>query len=128
MYWVSCYYEVWTCIISLAQNNETGSPGDFTLEWDAPNSQDIVLLRKYGNGEEIAISALLGTLDFTQETTRVVNMKVCIKKPGLSSLLQFNCEVTNKSYTGPDFKISSASYFKSLSSTGPRYYTSTMFR
>lgn len=114
----------------MAQNNETGSPGDFTLEWDAPNSQDIVLRRKYGTGEEIAISALLGPLEYTQETTypRVVNMKVCIKKPGLSSLLQFNCEVTNRSYAGPDFNISSASYFKSLSSTGPRYYTSPLFR
>ncbi|XP_048497588.1 uncharacterized protein LOC104889386 isoform X2 [Beta vulgaris subsp. vulgaris] len=114
---------------SKGTNNEAGSPGDFTLEWDAPNSQDIVLRKKCDTGEEVAVSALLGPVEYIRNGTypRVVNMKVCIKKPGLSSLLQFDCKVANRSYNGPEFNISSASYLRSTNSTGPRYYKAPLY-
>ncbi|KAL2923517.1 Mitochondrial acidic protein mam33 [Bienertia sinuspersici] len=113
------------------QNNPTGSPGDFKLEWDAPNSQDTVLQKKCSTGEEVAVSALLGPPgppEYIGGTyPRVVNMKVCIKKPGLSSLLQFDCKVTNRSYSGPEFNICSANFLRSTSSIGRRYYTAPSF-
>lgn len=105
------------------QNNQAGSPGDFTLEWDAPDSQDIVLRKRCDTGEEVAVSALLGSPECIGDGTypRVVNMKVCIKKPGLSSLLQFDCKVINRSYTGPEFNICSATCHRSTT-TNPRNY------
>lgn len=94
------------------------------MEWDTPNSCDIVLRKKCDTGEEVAVSALLGPPDNARDGTypRGVHMKVCIKKPGLSSLLHFGCEVTNTSHTGPEFCIYSADYLRSTSSTGPRFY------
>ncbi|THG17755.1 hypothetical protein TEA_008514 [Camellia sinensis var. sinensis] len=42
------------------QDNQSGSLGDFVLDWDSPQSQDVVLRKKCESGEEVAVSALLG--------------------------------------------------------------------
>ncbi|KAL9232596.1 hypothetical protein vseg_007691 [Gypsophila vaccaria] len=111
------------------QNIPSGSPGDFTVEWDAPHAQDLVLRKKCDTGEEVAISALLGPYYDVEATyPRLVKMKVCIKKPGLSSLLLFDCVIFNRSYDGPDFNINSARYLPSTSCTDFKYYTGPYFR
>ncbi|KAK9671098.1 hypothetical protein RND81_12G007000 [Saponaria officinalis] len=110
------------------QNNPSGSPGDFTLEWDAPHSQDVVLRKKCDTGEEVVVSAVLGLpYTYREEATypRLVKMKVCIKKPGLSSLLHFDCKVF--SYDDLELRINSAQYLPSTSSTGRRFYTGPPF-
>ncbi|XP_021741044.1 uncharacterized protein LOC110707331 [Chenopodium quinoa] len=111
------------------QNYRAGSPGDFTVEWDTPNSNDVVLRKKCDTGEDVAVSALLGPPDYARDGTypRGVLMKVCIKKPGLSSLLHFKCEVTNAGHSGPEFNIHSADYLRSTSSTGPKNYKAPLF-
>ncbi|KAH9623625.1 hypothetical protein KSS87_018687, partial [Heliosperma pusillum] len=111
------------------QDNPSDSSGDFTLEWDAPHSQDVVLRKKCDTGEEVAVSAVLGSyLDTGGTYPRRVNMKVCIKKAGLSSLLQFDCSVLDISYGDPELNITSAHYLPSRSSIGRRYYTAPLFR
>jgi len=112
------------------QNDQSGSPGDFTLEWDAPHSEDMVLRKKCETGEEVAVSALLGSKRSLSATyPQNVEMKVCIKKPGLASLLQFDCNVYVRTDSTSEyyFYITSARYLQSSSSTGPRYYTGPPF-
>lgn len=110
------------------QNDQAGPPEGFALEWDAPYSQDIVLRKKCETGEEVAISALLGP-DYTSDETytRDVRMKVCVRKPGMRSFLQFDCVVFKESLTGPEFCIKNARYLQSSSSRGPSYYTGPVF-
>lgn len=113
------------------QNDQSGSPGDFTLEWDAPHSKDIVLRKKCETGEELAVSALLGSAYSLSGTYPWnVEMKVCVKKPGLASLLQFDCNVYMRNDSTSEYycHITSARYLQSSSSTGPRYYTGPSFR
>lgn len=72
------------------------------MDWDSPHSQDVVLRKKCESGEEVAVSALLGPRTYGEEDEedkesifpREALMKVCIKKPGLSSILQFDCGVS----------------------------------
>lgn len=97
------------------QDKESGSQGDFVLEWNSPQSEDVVLRRKNESGEEIAVSALLGqeTYDSEGKFPREVLMKVCVRKPGLSSILQFDCGVSEKDVNRSDFNIRSAYYLQS---------------
>ncbi|XP_058205371.1 uncharacterized protein At2g39795, mitochondrial [Rhododendron vialii] len=84
------------------QDSKSASLGDFKLDWDSPHSQDVVLRKKCESGEEVAVSALLGPRTYGEEDAedkesifpREALMKVCIKKPGLSSILQFDCGVS----------------------------------
>lgn len=70
------------------------------MDWDSPHSKDVVLRKKCESGEEVAVSALLGPITFGELDEeekifpREALMKVCIKKPGLSSILQFDCGVS----------------------------------
>ncbi|KAI3996623.1 hypothetical protein MKX01_009455 [Papaver californicum] len=113
--------------------NELGSLGNFTLEWNKPESKDVVLRRKNEFGEEIAVSALLGP-PIAEEEIREEGlfpytglMKVCIKKPGLSSILQFDCGCIGKCEGGSEFSIQNAYYFPSSSSLGDSVYRGPLF-
>ncbi|CAA7057170.1 unnamed protein product [Microthlaspi erraticum] len=102
------------------QNVETGNIGDFKLDWESSESKDIVLRRRFDSGEEVVVSALLEKEPIEGEDTmfpRSALAKVCIRKPGLSSILQFDCHVNE---TGPrcsDFDIAGACFIRSASSS-----------
>uniref|UniRef100_A0A5B7BYY1 Mitochondrial glycoprotein n=1 Tax=Davidia involucrata TaxID=16924 RepID=A0A5B7BYY1_DAVIN len=98
------------------QGNEIGSLGDFVLDWDSPQSQDVVLRKKCDSGEEVAVSALLGLETFHEDSRfpREALMKICIKKPGLSSILQFDCGVISRGDDCSEFDIRNAYYIQSL--------------
>ncbi|RZC73668.1 hypothetical protein C5167_049151 [Papaver somniferum] len=115
--------------------NELGSVGNFTLEWDKSESKDVVLRRKNEFGEEIAVSALLGP-PIAEEEEEIHKkglfpntglMKVCIKKPGLSSILQFDCGCIGKCEGGSEFSIQNAYYLPSSSSLGDSVYRGPLF-
>uniref|UniRef100_A0A2P2P0T3 Mitochondrial acidic protein MAM33 n=1 Tax=Rhizophora mucronata TaxID=61149 RepID=A0A2P2P0T3_RHIMU len=111
------------------QDNKSGSLGAFVVDSDSSQSEDVVLRRKFESGEEVAVSALLGPETFGNCCTfpRAVLMKVCLKKPGLSSILQFDCGVTEKGTTGSQFDIYNAYYFQSLTSPKPSVYRGPLF-
>ncbi|KAK6945262.1 Mitochondrial glycoprotein [Dillenia turbinata] len=113
----------------LYQHVQSGSLGDFSLEWDSTRSQDVVLRRKSVSGEEVAVSALLGPAIYRQEgiLPREVLMKVCIRKPRLSSLLQFDCGVYNKGDGRSDFDIRKAFYLQVSTSLDPSVYRGPLF-
>ncbi|KAL4355408.1 hypothetical protein GQ457_06G012580 [Hibiscus cannabinus] len=96
------------------QDEEIGSVGDFVLDWNSSKTQDVVLRRKAESGEEVAVSALLsrGTYDPDGTFPREVLMNVCVKKPGLSSMLQFHCGVSEKGVRKSDFNILGAYYLQ----------------
>ncbi|XP_026399058.1 uncharacterized protein LOC113294900 [Papaver somniferum] len=54
-------------------------------------------------------------------------MKVCIKKPGLSSILQFDCGCIGKCEGGSEFSIQNAYYLPSSSSLGGSVYRGPLF-
>ncbi|XP_015898078.1 uncharacterized protein LOC107431626 isoform X2 [Ziziphus jujuba] len=106
------------------QNTESGSLGDFVVDWDSLQSQDVVLRRKLAAGEEVVVSALLGSFTFRREYVfpRDVLMKVCLKKPGLSSMLHFDCEISEKGSDGSDFDIHNAYYLQKSADINPSAY------
>ncbi|GFY96195.1 Mitochondrial acidic protein like [Actinidia chinensis var. chinensis] len=106
------------------QDKQNGSLGDFVLDWDSPQSQDVVLRKKCESGEEVAVSALLGPETFKGESSfpREALMKVCIKKPGLSSILQFDCGVSSKGDDGSELDIHNAYYIPSSTSLDSSIY------
>ncbi|PON32441.1 Mitochondrial glycoprotein [Trema orientale] len=117
------------------QDFESGALGNFVVEWDSSQSQDVVLRRKCKTGEEVAVSALLGPVSLESAVSglsapvpsgretgdgmfpRDVLMKICVKKPGLRSVLQFDCEIYKKGSNGSGFNINNAYYLQS--SVGP---------
>ncbi|KAL8095362.1 hypothetical protein AgCh_036728 [Apium graveolens] len=107
------------------QNDITEPVGDFVVDWDSPRSEDVVLRKKCDSGEELAVTALLGeeTIEDDVWLPREALMKVCIKKPGLSSILQFDCGVFSKAEDGIEFDIRHAYYLPSASS-----FTSSLYR
>ncbi|KAF8403752.1 hypothetical protein HHK36_011856 [Tetracentron sinense] len=112
------------------QGHQSGALGDFVLDWDAPQSQDVVLRRKCDSGEEVAVSALLGHEVLDGEgllLPRQALMKVCIKKPGLSPVLQFDCGISSKGDDESEFAIHNAYYHRSLSCLGPSDYRGPLF-
>ncbi|KAJ7976748.1 Mitochondrial glycoprotein [Quillaja saponaria] len=111
------------------QNKQNGSPGDFKVEWESPESKDVVLRRKCKSGEEVAVSALLGPVIFERDGIfpRDVLMKVCVKKPGMSPMLQFNCNVFEKHNSGFEFDIYSAYYLQSPRCLGSSVYRGPLF-
>ncbi|KAI7990690.1 Uncharacterized protein LOK49_LG12G02745 [Camellia lanceoleosa] len=111
------------------QDNQSGSLGDFVLDWDSPQSQDVVLRKKCESGEEVAVSALLRPETYEGESSfpREALMKVCIKKPGLSSILQFDCGAFGKGDNGSDFAIHNAYYIPSSTCLDSSIYKGPSF-
>ncbi|CAL9236486.1 unnamed protein product [Arabidopsis halleri] len=114
------------------QGVETGSLGDFKLDWDSPESQDIVLKRQFNSGEEVVVSALLQPepieLDDDLVFPREALAKVCIKKPGLSSILQFHCRVYETGSGSSDFDVEKARFIRSLVSASSSTYRDNFLR
>ncbi|KAA0062057.1 mitochondrial acidic protein mam33 [Cucumis melo var. makuwa] len=113
------------------QNYENnGSSSHFTVEHDSLKSQDVVLRRKMDSGEEVVISALLGPLRFGYDGAfpREILMKICVSKPGVSSLLQFDCGVSEDGHGGSPFKLYNAYYLRSSDCLGPSVYRGPSFR
>ncbi|EOY09202.1 JHL06B08.3 protein, putative [Theobroma cacao] len=111
------------------QDIKSGSLGDFVLDWNSAQSHDVVLRRKSESGEEVAVSALLGqeTRDSEGKFPREVLMKVCVRKPGLSSMLQFDCGVSEKDVHRSDFNIHSAYYLQSSTIPNSSIYRGPSF-
>lgn len=111
------------------QNDVNGPLGDFVVDWYCPQSQDVVLRRKFVSGEELAVSALLGHETFEEDSRfpREGLMKVCIKKPGLCSILQFDCGISSKGENGSEFAIHNAYYLQSSTSLGSSVYRGPLF-
>ncbi|KAI4346861.1 hypothetical protein L6164_007725 [Bauhinia variegata] len=110
------------------QKHHHGSSGDFRVDWDSPYTRDLVLQRKCKSGEEIAVSAIPSP-GIVYEFPRKAFMKVCVKKPALSSILQFDCEAFGKDDdSGSDYKIRNAYYLQSPESLSPSIYRGPTFR
>lgn len=76
------------------------------------------------------ISALLGPLRFGYDGAfpREILMKICVSKPGVSSLLQFDCGVSEDGHGGSPFKLYNAYYLRSSDCLGPSVYRGPSFR
>ncbi|CAI9099830.1 OLC1v1036712C2 [Oldenlandia corymbosa var. corymbosa] len=121
-----------------SKTDGNGSLGDFVIEWDSPESKDVLLRRKSTSGEEVAVSALFGgpkveadeanKADQESPVAADVQMKVCIRKPGLSSILQFDCEVYSRGMKLSRFDIESAYCIPSASSLGSSLFRGPLFR
>lgn len=113
-----------------SQKHHGGSLGDFVVDWDAPQSQDVVLRRRNGLGEEIAVSALLGPPHHEENDSlpRHALMKVCITKPSLSNVLQFDCGIFGQGVSSSTFEILSAYYLRSPDCTGASVYRGPLYR
>lgn len=100
------------------------------VEHDSPKSQDVVLRRKLESGEEVAVSALSGPLRFGREGAfpREILMKICVSKPGVGSILQFDCGVSEDHHGGSPFKIYNAYYLQSSANLGSSVYRGPFFR
>lgn len=100
------------------------------VDWDAPQSQDVVLRRRNGLGEEIAVSALLGPPHHEENDSlpRHALMKVCITKPSLSNVLQFDCGIFGQGVSSSTFEILSAYYLRSPDCTGASVYRGPLYR
>lgn len=111
------------------QTGESGSSEDFVLEWDSPQTQDVVLRKKCASGEEVAISALLGRETFQGDGIfpREALIKICVKKPGLNSLLQFDCIASGKGGNESEFDIQNANYIHLPSLLGSSFYKGPPF-
>ncbi|CAI9779502.1 unnamed protein product [Fraxinus pennsylvanica] len=111
------------------QTGESGSSKDFVLEWDSPQTQDVVLRKKCASGEEVAISALLGRETFQGDgiLPREALIKICVKKPGLNSLLQFDCIASGKGGNESEFDIQNANYIHLPSCLGSSFYKGPPF-
>lgn len=119
------------CFVS-EQDVETGSLGDFKLDWDSPVSRDIVLRRQFDSGEEVVVSALLRQEPVAEELVeafpREALAKVCIKKPGISSILQFDCQVFETKRGSSVFEIERMCLIRSLVSARSLTYEEQDFR
>lgn len=112
------------------QNVQSGSIGEFVVDSDSPHSKDVVLRRKCDSGEELALSAILGPPNYEKDLVfvRDVFMKVCIKKPALSSILQFDCKVYQETDKSSEFDINNAYYLRSPTSISSSMYRGPLFR
>ncbi|CAH9134912.1 unnamed protein product [Cuscuta epithymum] len=113
------------------QNEEHGALGDFAIEWDSRDTQDVLLRRRFESGEEVSVSAILGAetprveyedVMFPRETL----LKVCMKKPGLSSILQFDCRAFSDNGES-NFQIDNAHYLKAAASLDSSAYRGPSF-
>nr|AFK41988.1 unknown [Lotus japonicus] len=111
------------------QNAETGSLGEFVVDSDSRRTKDVILRRKCDSGEEVAVSAILGPPYFDKELVfpRDVFMKVCVKKPSLSSILQFDCEVYEETLHGSAFDIDNVYFLNSSTCLSSSVYRGPLF-
>lgn len=74
----------------------------------------MVLRRRCESGEEVAVSALLGAVGSNESAKfpREAFVKVGVKKPGLRSLLQFDC-VAAQVDNGCEVQIQNVNYIPS---------------
>lgn len=119
--------DILTDVLEFIQCDESGSLGDFVLEWDSQKTQDVLLRKKCSSGEEVAVSALLGEVKTVgvgggDENKREVLMKVCIKKPSLSSILLFDCDASSTGVGKSNLNIQNAYYIPSPSTLGSSTY------
>ncbi|OAY40389.1 uncharacterized protein At2g39795, mitochondrial isoform X1 [Manihot esculenta] len=110
------------------QDNRRGSLGDFVVDWDSPDTLDVVLRRKCESGEQVAISALFRPQAFWEgEVTKMtVLLKVFVKKPGLDSVLRFDCGVYGTSDRS-QLNIHHAYYLRPTTCPGPSAYLGPKF-
>ncbi|KAF8088375.1 hypothetical protein N665_0544s0021 [Sinapis alba] len=90
------------------------------MDWDSPGNRDIVLRRQFDSGEEVVVSALLQQEPIDSDDIafpRGAMAKVCISKPRLSSILQFDCRVFETGCGSSDFDIERAYYIRSWHSS-----------
>ncbi|KAK7285636.1 hypothetical protein RJT34_20413 [Clitoria ternatea] len=111
------------------KNAPRGSPEEFVVDSGSPHTKDVILRRKFHSGEELAISAILGPPNYENDLVfpRDVFMKVCLKKPALSSILQFDCEVYEETSKGSEFDIHNAYYLRSPTCLTPSIYRGPLF-
>lgn len=102
------------------------------MDWDSPKSQDIVLRKQFNSGEEVVVSALLLQKPIVEaEGTvfpREALAKVCIKKPGLSFILQFDCQVFEVVDGSSVLDIERVCFIRSLVSASSSTYGEDYFR
>ncbi|GAU17966.1 hypothetical protein TSUD_330910 [Trifolium subterraneum] len=112
------------------QNAQRGSSGEFMVDSDSPHSKDVILRRKCDSGEEVALSAILGPPNYEKDLIfiRDVFMKVCIKKPALSSILQFDCRAYQETDKSSEFEIYNAYYLRSATYLSTSIYRGPLFR
>ncbi|XAR68486.1 hypothetical protein NMG60_11003622 [Bertholletia excelsa] len=110
-------------------DSQCSSLGEFSLDYDSKKSQDVVFRKKCESGEEVAVSALLSPLAIEGDSSfpREAQMKVCIKKPGMSSILQFDCGVTPIGDYGSELSIQNACYIPSANSLAFSMYKGPSF-
>ncbi|KAJ9184830.1 hypothetical protein P3X46_004517 [Hevea brasiliensis] len=111
------------------QDNRRGSLGDFSVDWDSSDSQDVVLRRKCETGEQVVVSALSRPSCFAEGSTSPWEflMKVFVKKPGLNSVLQFDCGIYEIGPSRSVFDIHNAYYLQSTTCPGPSAYGGPYF-
>ncbi|XP_057718455.1 mitochondrial acidic protein MAM33 [Arachis stenosperma] len=111
------------------QGAETGSLGEFVVDYDSPRSKDVVFRRKLYSGEEVAVSAQLGPPNYDNDLVfqRNAFAKVCVKKPSFSSILQFDCQVYQVDDKSSEFSIDGAYYLRSSMSLSPSIYKGPFF-
>ncbi|XP_058738078.1 uncharacterized protein At2g39795, mitochondrial-like isoform X2 [Vicia villosa] len=111
------------------QNAQIGSLGEFLVDSDSPHSKDVILRRKCDSGEEVALSAILGPPNYENDLifVRDVFIKVCVKKPALSSILQFDCRAYQQTDQTSQFEINNAYYLKSPACLGSSIYRGPLF-
>ncbi|KAF2308039.1 hypothetical protein GH714_034672 [Hevea brasiliensis] len=112
------------------EDNRRGSLGDFSVDWDSSDSQDVVLRRKCETGEQVVVSALSRPSCFAEGSTSPWEflMKVFVKKPGLNSVLQFDCGIYEIGPSRSVFDIHNAYYLQSTTCPGPSAYGGPYFR
>ncbi|KAL4204387.1 hypothetical protein AMTRI_Chr01g109610 [Amborella trichopoda] len=105
--------------------------GDFVVEWDDPKSEDLLLRRRNGSEEDVAVSSLLGPEGCRGDGTLLdmkASMKVCIAKPSLSSVLQFDCSIYGEGDESSDFSINNVHYLPSVTHMRAEDYKGPSFR
>lgn len=105
--------------------------GNFALDWDDAKTQDLVLRRRFGSGEEIALSALLGPLIYEGKNPlpRHALMKVFVKKPDPEPILQFDCTVFHQDHEADsEFVIENVKYLSSTDPSRSSRYRGPSFR
>lgn len=111
--------------VSPQSRQEAIVPSNFTLEYNAPRSQDVLLRRRDASShDEVVVSALPGPLRYYGEEapSQEVRMKVCVKKPAFGPVVRFDCCVFDRSVnvggTSSDFDVRGTRYHSSVNELG----------
>ncbi|KAJ1430017.1 Mitochondrial glycoprotein [Sesbania bispinosa] len=111
------------------QNVPSDCPGEFLVDSDSPRTKDVVLRKISDSGEEVAVSAILGPPNYEKDLlfARDVFMKVCVRKPAVSSILQFDCKVYQETEEASEFDINNAYYLRSPTCLSSSIYRGPLF-